>query len=307
MAHVSVLLKEVIALFDPKTNENFMDATIGEGGHAKAILEKTVPSGILLGIDRDESQLERAKRTLRKFKKRTILIKGSFGDILSIVKEENRNIVWSGVLFDLGWSQAQIEKSGRGFSFLKDEQLDMRYDANPSDNKQQTNYNKSLTAKEIVNRWGQEDIECILREYSQERFTRPIAKAIVKERKNKPIQTTLQLVDIIKKSTPAWYHHQKIHPATKTFQALRIAVNDEFSMLERGLNQAFKLISKNGKIVVISFHSGEDRIVKGIFKECQAQGMGEILTKKPITPSLYEIRENPHSRSAKLRGFLKTV
>lgn len=298
MIHIPVLLQEVLQFLNPKQNENFIDATIGEGGHAKAILEKTAPGGILLGIDRDTQQIERAEKELSKFEKRMILVNDSFGNLDAIIRKLEKKLMWQGILFDLGWSQAHMEQSGRGFSVMRDEALDMRYSVRP------TTYDQRLTtAKEIVNRWRQEEIERILREYGEERFARRIADEIIHARKKKPIETTFQLVDSIKKATPRWYHHRRIHPATKTFQALRITVNDEHTQIEKGLSAACSIVAKGGKILVISFHSGEDRIVKNVFKTCSESGLGKIQTKKPIRPLEREIKDNPPARSAKLRVF----
>ena len=293
MGHIPVLLQEVITTFDPKPGEHFIDATIGEGGHARAILERTAPLGVLLGIDRDQSQIEIARKNLASFQKRLTLCQGSFGDIDALIdKKAKGRLQWSGILFDLGWGQWHVKKAGRGFSFLKNEPLDMRYDTSCG-----------LTAADIIANRTQDYIENILFEYSQERFAKAIAGAIVRARKEKPIQSTFQLVDIMKSATPFWYHHRRIHPGTKTFQALRIAVNDEIRELRRALEKLPQIISKKGKTVIISFHSSEDKIVKHIFKDFYQNGLGEILTKKPIVPSFLEKKLNPPSRSAKLRGF----
>ncbi len=298
MIHTPVLLKEVLEILDPKPNRHFIDATIGEGGHAKSILEKTTPGGMLLGIDRDIQQIERARKELSKFQKRIIFINDSFGNLSYILEgqEEVKGISWQGIIFDLGWSQAQIEGSGRGLSFTRNEPLDMRYGRNE----------KIFSAEEIVNKWRREDIEGIIRDYGEERFAKGISEGIVRSRKEKSITTTFQLADIIKKATPSWYHHRRIHAATKTFQALRIAVNDEYGQIEKGLRAACSILAKKGTIVAMSFHSGEDRVVKNCFKTFSSSGLGIIITKKPIRPSEEEIKHNPHSRSAKLRAFKVT-
>jgi len=213
-----------------------------------------------------------------------ILVNDSYVNLAETVRKQRFKPV-SGILFDLGFSSWHLEESGRGFSFEKNEPLDMRY--NPEN---------PLTAEKIVNNWSEREIEKILREYGEERFTKRIAREIIQERKIKPIKTTFQLVETIKKSTPIWYHHRRIHPATRTFQALRIAVNDELNNLKKALPQAVEILEKDGRLAVISFHSLEDRIVKNFFRENL-----KILTKKPIRPSLEEIEINPRSRSAKLR------
>jgi 16S rRNA (cytosine1402-N4)-methyltransferase len=197
------------------------------------------------------------------------------------------------ILLDIGLSSNQFEDSGRGFSFQKDEPLIMSFKKDLKET--------DLTAKEILNTWDRENIEAILKGYGEEQFAWKISKAIVERREQKPIETTFELVDIVKSATPKFYHHRKIHPATKTFQALRITVNDEIESLKDGINKGFNILNKDGRIAVISFHSLEDRIVKQFFREMEDSGVGKRITKKPILPSEEEIRENPRSRSAKLR------
>jgi 16S rRNA (cytosine1402-N4)-methyltransferase len=292
--HLPVLQKEILEYLDPKPNQNFIDATLGEGGHTLAILERTFPSGKVLGIDWSPEIIENWSSALLKIKnlrKRLILVCDNFANLTKIVKKLNFKDV-SGILFDLGLSSWHLEKSKRGFSFLREEILDMRYNLKT----------QILKASDIVNSWPIYQIEKILREYGQEQFARKISKEIEKERKKNKIQTTFQLVKIIKRATPSWYHHQRIHFATKTFQALRIAVNDELNNLKKALPQTLEILEKSGKLVVISFHSLEDRIVKNFFRENFKKGSLKILTKKPITPSLKEIKSNPRSRSAKLRA-----
>ena len=289
--HIPVLQKEVIEYLNPKPNENFIDCTIGEGGHTLAILEKNGPDGKILGIELDPQLYGKLKKECLRWnlKQRLILANDSYRNLKEIVEREKFQPV-SGILFDLGFSSWHLEESGRGFSFEKNEPLDMRY-----------NLENPLTAEKIVNNWPEREIEKILREYGEERFARRIAREIVQERKIKPIKITFQLVETIKKATPIWYHHRKIHPATRTFQALRIAVNDELKNLEIALPQAVEILEKDGKLAVISFHSLEDRIVKNFFRENL-----KVITKKPIKPSLEEIELNRRSRPAKLRVGAKT-
>ena len=287
--HVPVLQKEVIKYLDPKTNENFIDCTIGGGGHALAILEKIEPNGKVLGVDWDEEIIRRLK-----IKNNLILVCDNFADLKKIIKKYNFENI-SGVLFDLGICSWHLEESGRGFSFLRKEPLDMRYDIQ----------NAKLTAEKIVNEWSEDALERILKEYGEERYARRIAGKIIEARKLRPIKTTFRLVEIIKGATPDWYHRQRLHCATRTFQALRIAVNDELNNFKKGLNQALEALEPHGKLVIISFHSLEDRIAKNFFKNQAERGLVKILTKKPITPSIEEIRINPRSRSAKLRACLK--
>jgi len=294
VTHIPVLQKEVLEYLDPKPNENFIDCTIGEGGHTLAILEKNGPKGKVLGIEWDPELYKKLSRSdLDRLKARLILVNDNFANLEEIAKSQKFRSV-SGILFDIGMSSWHLEESGRGFSFLKEEPLDMRY--NPQN---------PLSAEKIVNYWSALEIEKILEIHGEERFSKQIAKYIISFREVKPIKTTFQLVEIIKKATPDWYHRRKIHPATKTFQALRIAVNDELNNLEKALPQALNILKPGGRIAVISFHSLEDRIIKNFLKEKAKENILKILTKKPIKPSLEEIKINPRSRSAKLRAAKK--
>ena len=294
MTHIPVLQKEVLEYFDQKPNENFIDCTIGEGGHTLAILEKNGPKGKVLGIEWDPELYKKLLRSdLDRLKARLILVNDNFANLEEIAKSQKFRSV-SGILFDLGMSSWHLEESGRGFSFQKKEPLDMRY--NPQN---------PLTAEKIVNYWSALEIEKILEIHGEERFSKQIAKYIISFREVKPIKTTSQLVEIIKKATPDWYHRRKIHPATKTFQALRIAVNDELNNLEKALPKALNILKPGGRIVAISFQSLEDRIIKNFLKEKAKENILKILTKKPIKPSLEEIKINPRSRSAKLRAAEK--
>jgi len=286
MSHIPVLQKEVLEYLSPKPNQNFIDCTIGEAGHTLAILEKNKPEGKVLGIEWDiELYKNLSKLTINKLS----LVNDNFVNLKEIVERERFKPVY-GIIFDLGMSSWHLEESGRGFSFLRNEPLDMRFGVQ-----------NELTAEEIVNKWKAKDIEKVLEEYGEERFAKRIAKNIVEIRKFKPIETTFQLLDVIKKAVPGWYQHRKIHFATRTLQALRIAVNDELENLKEVLPQALEILMPGGCLVIISFHSLEDRIVKNFF----ANQKFKILTKKPITPSEEEIKINPRSRSAKLRAILK--
>jgi len=293
--HIPVLQKEVLQHLDPKKNENFIDCTFGGGGHALTVLEKISPKGKVLGIEVDSEIYRKIKPQTKKFLNRLILVNDSYVNLKKIVEKYSFGPI-HGILFDLGMSSWHLEESERGFSFMRTEPLDMRY-----------GLQKSLTAEKIINFWAEEEIEKILREYGQERFSRTIAKEIIKARKRSQIKTTLQLVGIIKEAIPRKCQHQKIHPATRTFQALRITVNDELENFRRALPQALEILEKEGRIVVISFHSLEDKIVKTFFKEKAKEDILKILTKKPIIPSKTEIQKNPRSRSAKLRAAIKGV
>jgi 16S rRNA (cytosine1402-N4)-methyltransferase len=288
--HKSVLKKQVLKYLDPKPNENLIDGTIGGAGHSLGILEKNRPNGKVLGIELDK---EVYNDLLAKNIKRLVAINDSYLNLKNIIEEKKFKPI-SGILFDLGFSSWHLEKSGRGFSFQRDEPLDMRYN---------TELNK-LTAQEIVNNWTEKEIEKILKKYSQEKFAKRISKRIIEQRKLNPIKTTFELIEIIKRSVPSWYQYKRIHFATRTFQALRIAVNDELNNLKEVLPQALEVLEKGGRIVVVSFHSSEDRIVKNFFKK-HSKELLEILTKKPIRPNKQEIINNPRSRSAKLRAAIK--
>ncbi len=294
--HIPVLQKEVLKYLGPKPNQNFIDATFSEGGDGLQILKLTGPKGKLLGIEIDPELYEITKNRLEKENsqtfKRLILVNDSYLNLPRIIEEYQFRPV-HGVLFDLGMSLWHIKESKRGFSFKRDEPLDMRF--NPQTNR--------LTAFEIVNYWEKEKIEKILREFGEEKFAKKIAENIAETRKIKPIRTTFDLIKIIQESIPlAVQRKLKIHPATRTFQALRIAVNRELSNLEETLSFLPKILDKGSKIVIISFHSLEDRIVKKKFLEASQKGLLKILTKKPVVPTQKEIMLNPSSRSAKLRA-----
>jgi len=222
-----------------------------------------------------------------------ILANDNFADLKEIVKKNIFGNI-SGILLDLGYSSWHLEGSKRGFSFQKNEILDMRY--NPE---------SELSAYRIVNSWPKDSIEKILTEYGEEKFAKTISKNIVEERRKRPIKTTFDIVAVVKRSVPGWYQHKKIHFATRTFQALRIAVNDELNNLERTLPQALEIMMNGGKLLIISFHSLEDRIVKNFLRIKSKENKLKVLTKKPIKPSQEEIRINPRARSAKMRSAIK--
>ncbi|OGZ34562.1 MAG: 16S rRNA (cytosine(1402)-N(4))-methyltransferase [Candidatus Portnoybacteria bacterium RBG_13_41_18] len=295
MIHIPVLLKEILQYLDPKPGENFIDATLGDGGHALAILELNAPDGRVLGIDASQQAIDFVgkKKQNRNFENRAILVHDNFSNLRNIVAQYKFNPV-QGILADLGFSSRQLEASGRGFSFLRDEPLLMTFD-------EQQKFN----AQEAINLWPQAELERIFKEYGEEQFSQSIAKKIIEARKIKPILTTFELVDIVKEATPSRYHHKHIHPATKIFQALRIAVNEELKNLENFLPQALEILDKGGRLAVISFHSLEDRIVKFFFRECRRRNLLKIINKKVVRPSYEEVKINPRSRSAKLRLAIK--
>jgi 16S rRNA (cytosine1402-N4)-methyltransferase len=298
MNHIPVLQKEVLEFLSPHPDENFIDATIGGGGHAFEILKATAPEGKLLGIDANRTAIENLeiKTAEENLKNRLTLVCDNFSNLQDIVRKYDFGPV-RGILADLGFSSQELEVSGRGFSFLKDEPLIMAYGEWQNEG--------GLTAAHILNSWKEEDLADIFFRYGEERFSRPIAKKIVEARKTKEIKTTFELVEIIRKATPDFYHHRRINPATKVFQALRIAVNDELNNLNKFLPQALEVLAQGGRLAIISFHSLEDRIVKNFLKEQKQEGLIEILTKKVIKPGDEEIIKNPRARSAKLRAAIK--
>ncbi|MDD2753708.1 MAG: 16S rRNA (cytosine(1402)-N(4))-methyltransferase RsmH [Candidatus Portnoybacteria bacterium] len=293
--HIPVLLQEVIEYLNPVADENFIDGTGGAAGHTLATLEKNAPGGKILFFDRDAEAITRAKETIaaKGLSGRMIFANDTYANIAQAVKENNFAPV-HGILLDLGLSSDQLEAGGRGFSFMKDEPLDMRYGAN-----------QELTAREIINHWENKEIENILKEYGEEPFARRISEQIIKSRKIKSILSTKELVGVIAEAVPKKFQYGRIHFATRTFQALRITVNDELGNLKRFLPQAIDVLKEGGRLAIISFHSLEDRIVKNFFRDLAKAGRAELLTKKPITAGEDEIHVNPRSRSAKLRVIKK--
>lgn len=288
MIHWPVLLKEVVRYLNPKPGDRIVDCTFNGGGHSSAILEKIKPGGKILGVELDRELFNQAKEKFSAVKE-IILANDNYRNLKKIVEKNNFGEI-DGVILDLGLSSWHLAESEKGFSFQKDETLDMRF-----------NKESGLTAAEIVNQWPPQELERILREYGEEKFSKQIAKGIIEARKQKSIISTFQLTETIKKSVPLWYAHKKINPATKTFQALRIAVNDELGNLEAVLKQLPEVLKARGRAAVISFHSLEDRIVKNNFRELRGRGVVQTVTRKPVMPSLQEIKSNPRSRSAKLR------
>lgn len=295
--HVPVLPNEIITGLDIREGDVILDGTVNGGGHSALIAEK-FPKVKIIGLDLDQSALERAEVRLNAAKADFVLYESNFRDLDLALEALNVKAV-DKILLDIGLSSNQFESSGRGFSFQKNEPLLMTFKAEPEDGE--------LTAAKIVNSWTEENLAKIIYEYGEERYSRQIAKAIVDARKKKSIITTLDLVAIIKGAVPKSYQYGRINPATKTFQALRIAVNDELNNLKIGLEKGFANLKSGGRMAVVSFHSLEDRIVKNYFKELVNKERGILASKKPIVPTVAEIMANPRARSAKLRIIEKLI
>lgn len=293
--HRTVLLHESLRALDVQPDDVVLDATLGGAGHAKEIVAKLGKKGVFIGIDADGDAIKRAEVALKGAKPKVILIEGNFRNVESYLgKHEIPHLTKA--LFDLGWSGYQLA-GGRGFSFQKDEPLLMTYSHEVGAH--------TLTAGTIVNSWGEESISDVIFGWGEEKFSRHIAKGIVEARKKKPIATSGELAAIISDSVPTFYKRGRRNPATKTFQALRIAVNDEMGSLKQGLTSAWKALNTDGRLVCITFHSIEDREVKRMMLDWARSGGGERVTKSPIRPSREEIIANPRSRSGKLRVIRK--
>jgi 16S rRNA (cytosine1402-N4)-methyltransferase len=298
--HTSVLLGETIELLVIKAGERYIDATIGGGGHTEAIIDR---GGIVLGIDQDQEALDHVQQKFstkeytsdegnpEEMTKKLFLAKGNFKDIDRIAKDNNFTPV-AGILFDLGVSSHQLDTAERGFSIQKDGPLDMRMDAD-----------LQVKAADLINILTKGELYELFHKLGEERFARTIANNIVRTRRVKPIRTTKELAAVISKAVP--YQKSQIDPSTRVFQALRIAVNDELHSLEEVLPKSLKILQSGGRVVVISFHSLEDRIVKHTFKGWESENLGRSVTKKPLTAKDDEMQHNRRSRSAKLRVFEK--
>ena len=301
--HIPVLTQEILNYLNLKKGGVYIDCTLGGGGHSKTILENIYPQGSLIGIDQDIEAIETAKEELKSYTDNIKLVKGNFKNLEGILTDLKIKTV-SGIIFDFGVSFHQIKKKERGFSFKEESHLDMRMDLT-----------QEFNADILLNNYSEKDLAEIFEKYGEERFSKRIARLIITERKKKAITTTKQLSDLVIRSLPKTKkrHTWRIHPATRVFQAIRIEVNQELKALEKGLNQAIRVLEDKGRICVISYHSLEDRIVKHLFKEVEREGKDQgdyglkIITKKPIRPSSEEIRENPKARSAKLRVAEKII
>ena len=289
--HKTVLLNETIEGLNLQPKSVVMDCTFGGGGHSAEICKRY--SGVkIIALDQDKSAFSKAKNKFEGLNCNITFVNTNFKDL---DKAESKEV--DGIIFDLGLSSDQLENSGRGFSFMKDEPLLMTMKENPRA--------EDLTASDVVNSWGEKSLADIIYGYGEERFSRRIAKGIVDARQKKEIKTTFELVKIIGDCVPATYRRGRIHFATRTFQALRIAVNDELGVLKIGLEKGFKLLKVGGRMSVISFHSLEDRVVKKFYKEMEREGFAKLINKKPIIATAEEIKNNPRSRSAKLRVLEK--
>ncbi len=284
--HQPVLVEEVLRGLALKSGAVVLDATVGFGGHAEVVLGAIGPEGRLVGIDRDQEALLFVRNRLKRFEGQMELIHGQFGDMGRLLSERNVEML-DAALFDLGVSSFQLDAPERGFSFSREGPLDMRMDqAEPVD------------AAQIVNRISTEDLIELLRTYGEERWAGRIARAIVRER---PFSTTTALAQTVRRAVPPGARHGRIDAATRTFQAIRIAVNQELDLLPRGLEQAIGRLKPGGRIAVLAYHSLEDRIVKNLFRTRAQAGMLELVTRKPIRPSEQETARNPRARSARLR------
>jgi 16S rRNA (cytosine1402-N4)-methyltransferase len=292
MNHETVLLSEAVEALAIRPDSTIVDTTFGAGGHATQIVSQLDATGQYIGIDTDQTALRHNLNELEN----VTLVHGNFRDLHTLMGSLEIEKV-DGILADLGWRMEQFSGNGRGFSFRHDEPLLMTL-GEPCD--------YPFTARDIVNEWDEHVLADIIYGYGEERFARRIAKRIVETRDESPIETSKQLSDLIVGAYPAVARHGRTHVATKTFQALRIAVNEELTAVEQLVEQGIELLAPQGRLAIITFHSIEDRVVKHAFKAAQAAERGNVLTKKPITPSSEELEHNPRARSAKLRIFEKT-
>ncbi|KRW92428.1 16S rRNA (cytosine(1402)-N(4))-methyltransferase RsmH [Alicyclobacillus hesperidum] len=306
--HETVLLTATVDALAPRSGGVYVDATLGGGGHTRLLLERSHPGGRVIAMDQDEIAIRNAATLVAAYPKRLMLVHANFAEMAERLPGLGVTEI-DGAMFDLGVSSPQFDVPERGFSYWHEGPLDMRMDQTAK-----------LTAADIVNSWTQAELTRIFRDYGEERFARAIAQRIVEARSNRPIVTTTELAEIVKAAIPAPARRKGPHPARRTFQAIRIAVNDELGVLERGLAGAFSLLRTGGRLAVISFHSLEDRIVKQLFKElatgcicppelpvcqCGRQPKGRLVTRKPVSPDDVEVQENARARSAKLRVIEK--
>ncbi|MDJ0621350.1 MAG: 16S rRNA (cytosine(1402)-N(4))-methyltransferase RsmH [Desulfocapsaceae bacterium] len=284
--HIPVLADEVIKYLQPCSDGIYVDGTLGLGGHSEAILKASAPTGRLIGFEWDNNAIQHAKQRLKPFGERVVIVRRNFAELCEGLAEIGVDRI-DGLLVDVGISSLQLDQGERGFSFLRDEPLDMRMDTR-----------RQTTAAKLIQNGTAEELADIIFYYGEEKQARRIAAAIVKARKKKAIARSKQLVEIIVKAVPRRFHPKKIHVATKTFQGLRIAVNRELENLARLIDDAVRVLKPGGRICVIAFHSLEDRIVKQKLNEMDVLN---VITKKPVVASQKEVEANPRARSAKLR------
>ena len=289
--HVPVMLQEVLDYLKLKPGQIIVDATLGTGGHSAEILKRITPQGRLIGIDRDENSLAICRQRLAEFKDSTEFVHANFADLDQVLANLGIKNV-DGIVFDLGISSYQLHDAQRGFSFQEEGPLDMRLD--------KSSY---ISAYDLVNNLNENEISQMLWNFGQERWHNRIAHLLVQERRNEPIATTKQLANLVMRAIPYHYRrsYYRIHPATRTFQAVRIAVNRELEILESAIKKAVDILRKQARICVISFHSLEDRAIKHTFRALAADGLIDIITAKPLTPGSAELEVNPSSRSSKFR------
>ena len=303
--HIPVLLSETLEHLDLKQGGYYIDGTLGGAGHSAEIVKRIIPGGVLLGIDQDRDAINAAKKRLEAYKDNVIIAHGNFRDIKAIAQDSGLKEV-DGILLDIGVSSHQLDENIRGFSYMHDGPLDMRMDTDCD-----------YDASDILNNSSEREITRIIRDYGEEKWAARIAKFIIEERKSGRIDTTFKLVDIIKRAIPAAARREGGHPAKRTFQALRIAVNDELEVLEQAVRNATEILKPGGRLVIITFHSLEDRIVKRAFNNmerpctcppqlpvcvCGKEPLLKVITKKPVTAGEEELKANTRSKSAKLRA-----
>ena len=305
--HVSVLYEETLNLLNLRDNGVWVDGTLGGGGHASGILSRT-KSGMLIGIDQDESAIKAASERLKEFGDRTVFVNRNFSDIREILSERNIDGI-DGAVLDLGVSSYQLDNAERGFSYMQNSRLDMRM-----------NQHSDLDAYKIVNEYTEDKLKQIFFDYGEEKWSKRIAEFIVDKRKSRPIETTFELVDVIKAAVPKGAREENSHPAKRVFQAIRIETNGELSILRQAILDFIDALNPGGRLAVITFHSLEDRIVKQTMKEqsmgctcpkdfpicvCHKKPTVKVITNKPILPSKEETEENSRAKSAKLRAAEK--
>lgn len=286
LKHTPVMVEEVMTFLKCEPGHTYVDATLGGGGHASEILKRSVPDGVVIGMEWDEDALSEARNTLMSFGDRVKIFRENFIHLPDLMKAESAD----GILLDLGLSSIQVEKEERGFSFRGEGPLDMRMDQRMNER-----------AADLVNSLSSEELEYTLSQYGEERWAKRIARAVVQERERESIRTTQTLRKIVHRAIPRRFHSRRIDPATRTFQALRIRVNEELENLKKILETGWKILKRGGRMCVISFHSLEDRMVKETFRTLEKEGEMRVLTKKPVTPCEEEQKRNPRSRSGKLR------